>query len=386
VRDTGIGIPADQQSRIFERFHQVSESHKEVGTGIGLALVKELVALLGGSISLKSEVGKGSEFEILIPIQIGKGVILESRPTTSSGRTTIEEARSQESEVGIQNEEYRIPASAKASAGEAEVIQHPVSSIQYPVETDTTKPQILVVEDNSDLRAFIIDCLGSEFSFLQAENGKLGLDQATSEVPDLIVSDVMMPEMDGITMAAKIKKDIRTSHIPLILLTAKSTEESKLSGLQSGADDYLTKPFNKSELLLKVRNGVARQKRLSEKIRLELMKESPKIEVQSADEQFLQKVKGSIQARLSDEQLSVESLADEIGLSRSQLFRKINALTGISVNELIRKFRLQKAAQLLAQKWGPVSQVAYETGFQNLSYFSKMFKEEYGVLPSEYGG
>jgi YesN/AraC family two-component response regulator len=192
--------------------------------------------------------------------------------------------------------------------------------------------------------------------------------------------------MDGITMAAKIKKDIRTSHIPLILLTAKSTEESKLSGLQSGADDYLTKPFNKSELLLKVRNGVARQKRLSEKIRLELMKESPKIEVQSADEQFLQKVKGSIQARLSDEQLSVESLADEIGLSRSQLFRKINALTGISVNELIRKFRLQKAAQLLAQKWGPVSQVAYETGFQNLSYFSKMFKEEYGVLPSEYGG
>jgi YesN/AraC family two-component response regulator len=196
---------------------------------------------------------------------------------------------------------------------------------------------------------------------------------------------VMMPEMDGITMAGKIKTDIRTSHVPLILLTAKSSEDSKLSGLSSGADDYLIKPFNKNELLLKVRNGVNRQLKLRERLRAELMSTAPKVEVLSEDEKFLNSVKEKILERLSDEQLSVESLSDDIGMSRVQLYRKVSGLTGISVNELIRKLRLQRAAQLLQQKWGPVSQVAYEVGFSNLSYFSKVFKEEFGVLPSEYG-
>jgi YesN/AraC family two-component response regulator len=248
----------------------------------------------------------------------------------------------------------------------------------------SAKPHILVVEDNTDLRHFIIDSLGNEFLFLEAENGKQGLDIATNEIPDLIISDVMMPEMDGITMAGKIKTDIRTSHVPLILLTAKSSEDSKLSGLSSGADDYLIKPFNKNELLLKVRNGVNRQLKLRERLRAELMSTAPKVEVLSEDEKFLNSVKEKILERLSDEQLSVESLSDDIGMSRVQLYRKVSGLTGISVNELIRKLRLQRAAQLLQQKWGPVSQVAYEVGFSNLSYFSKVFKEEFGVLPSEY--
>jgi YesN/AraC family two-component response regulator len=248
-----------------------------------------------------------------------------------------------------------------------------------------TRPRILVVEDNSDLRKFIIDSLGKEFHFLEAADGKQGLEIAFEETPDLIISDVMMPEMDGITMTGKIKSDTRTSHIPLILLTAKTSDDSKLSGLGTGADDYLTKPFNKNELLLKVRNSIALRVKLREKIKLELLKESPNVEVQSADEKFLLKVRDAILSRLSDEQLSVESLADEIGLSRSQLFRKISALTGASVNELIRTFRLQRAAQLIEQNWGPVTQVAYEVGFSNLSYFSKSFKEKYGVLPSEYG-
>ena len=185
-------------------------------------------------------------------------------------------------------------------------------------------------------------------------------------------------------MAGKIKKDIRTSHIPLILLTAKSSEDSMLSGLSSGADDYLTKPFNKNELLLKVRNGVNRQIKLRDKLRAELMSSAPSAQVLSEDEKFLNTVKEKILERLSDEQLSVESLAEDIGMSRVQLYRKVSGLTGISVNELIRKLRLQRAAQLLQQNWGPVSQVAYEVGFSNLSYFSKVFKEEFGVLPSEY--
>ena len=352
VIDTGIGIPEDQQSKIFERFHQVSEAHKEVGTGIGLSLVKELVALMGGSISVISKVGEGSEFTVVLPIEVMQ--IIENEFNSEVGQLPV-------------TSHLQLATETKPNEGE-----------------DSTKPHVLVVEDNADLRAFIIDSLGNEFYFLEAGDGKQGLEIAKREVPDLIISDVMMPEMDGITMATKIKKDIHTSHIPLILLTAKSTEDSKLSGLQSGADDYLTKPFNKNELLLKVRNGVNRQIKLREKLRAELMSTAPKVEVLSEDEQFLNNVKEKILERLSDEQLSVESLAEDMGMSRVQLYRKISGLTDISVNELIRKLRLQRAAQLLQQKWGPVSQVAYEVGFSNLSYFSKVFKEEFGVLPSEY--
>jgi DNA-binding response OmpR family regulator len=346
----------------------VSESHKEVGTGIGLALVKELVSLMGGPIEVKSEVGNGfpgeqtgSEFITTLPLEL-----------------------------------INAPEEAHVETSEQEIsIEQPtVHIVQNKIAFDSAddhqgldpRAQVLVVEDNADLRSFIIESLGDEFHFLQAENGRQGLDLATSEIPDLIISDVMMPEMDGITMAGKIKVDSRTSHIPLILLTAKSTEASKLTGLESGADDYLTKPFNKHELLLKIRNGVSRQQKLREKLIAELMSEAPRKEVLSADEQFLERVKNEILKQLSNEQLSVESLAEEIGISRVHLYRKISGLTGMSVNELIRKLRLRRAGQLLEQRWGPVSQIAYEVGFSNLSYFSKVFKEEFGVLPSEYFG
>ncbi len=356
VSDTGIGIAEDQHEKIFDRFHQVSEAHEEVGTGIGLSLVKELVALMNGTVSLNSQTGKGlpgeqtgSKFKVTLAVKI-------IRPSTEP------------EEVG----KFEAPESKgfvlKVNDGEVQEI----------------RPRILVVEDNFDLRKFIMDSMGNEFNFLEAANGKEGLEIALGEIPDLIISDVMMPEMDGMTMTGKLKHDMRTSHIPIILLTAKTSVESKLSGLETGANDYLTKPFNKNELLLKIRNSIALRVKLREKIRLELLKESPKVEVDSADEKFLLKVRDAILSRLSDEQLSVESLAEEIGLSRSQLFRKVSALTGVSVNELIRTFRLQKAAQLLEQNWAPVTQIAYEVGFSSLSYFSKAFKEKYGVSPSEY--
>ncbi len=359
VRDTGIGIPEEQREKIFERFHQVSESHKEVGTGIGLALVKELVSLLEGTITVKSEVGKGSEFIVSLPLEIAEGP-------------------EDHKEESAQELSFSQPT--------VHIVQSKITPEGAATNREETRPHVLVVEDNADLRSFIIESLGNEFTFLEAENGRQGLEVATTEIPDLIISDVMMPEMDGITMAEKIKTDVRSSHIPLILLTAKSTETSKLSGLQSGADDYLTKPFNKHELLLKIRNGITRQRKLREKVMAELMSEAPRKEVLSADEQFLTKVKDEILRQMSNEQLSVESLAEQIGMSRVHLYRKISGLTGMSVNELIRKLRLHRAAQLLQQLWGPVSQVAYEVGFSNLSYFSKVFKEEFGTLPSEYNG
>jgi DNA-binding response OmpR family regulator/nitrogen-specific signal transduction histidine kinase len=362
VRDTGIGISKEHQVKIFERFHQLSEAHKEVGTGIGLSLVKELVAFVGGTIEVISDTGKGSEFIVAIPVE---SVGVDANKSLEAKQPITTES------VYANSQEY--DNSYVASNGK--------NGKQLPPEGS---PQILVVEDNLDVRSFIIDCLGTEFAFIEAENGLVGLDKARTHTPDLIISDVMMPEMDGMQMTQEIKADIRTSHIPLIMLTAKSTEDSKLHGLQTGADDYLIKPFNKNELVLKVRNAISRQQKLREKLTAELMSSSPRVEVMSQDERFLKTVKDKILERLNDEQLSVEALSEDVGLSRSQLLRKVTSLTGMSVNELIRKLRLHRAAQLIAQDWGPVSQIAYEVGFSNLSYFSKVFKEEFGVSPSEY--
>lgn len=345
VEDSGIGIAQEHQSRIFERFFQVSDAHQEIGTGIGLSLVKELVELLHGTIEVESTLGKGSMFTVAIPVQ---AYLL-------SGSRAIPDE----------------PFATAASDDNLEI-------------EDTGLPRILVVEDNLELRGFIIDSFDHQFQFLEADNGKVGLDIAFREVPELIISDVMMPEMDGMTMTSKLKADVRTSHIPVILLTAKVTTENKIKGLSLGADDYLTKPFLQQELVLKVRNSIAARSRLREKLRAELMTNSDRVTVLSADEKFLQTVRTIIHDRMNEPAMGVEFLAREVGLSRVQLYRKINALTGITVNELIRNFRLQRAAQLLEQRWGPVSQVAYEVGILNLSYFSKCFREQYGVSPSEY--
>lgn len=345
VEDSGIGIAQEHQSRIFERFFQVSDAHQEIGTGIGLSLVKELVELLHGTIEVESTLGKGSTFTVAIPVQ----AYLLSRSRAIRDEPFVTEASEDNQEI-----EY------------------------------TGLPRILVVEDNLELRGFIIDSFDHQFQFLEADNGKVGLDIAIREVPELIISDVMMPEMDGMTMTSKLKADVRTSHIPVILLTAKVTTDNKIKGLSLGADDYLTKPFIQQELVLKVRNSIAARSRLREKLRAELMTNSDRVTVLSADEKFLQTVRTIIHDRMNEPAMGVEFLAREVGLSRVQLYRKINALTGITVNELIRNFRLQRAAQLLEQRWGPVSQVAYEVGILNLSYFSKCFREQYGVSPSEY--
>jgi YesN/AraC family two-component response regulator len=210
------------------------------------------------------------------------------------------------------------------------------------------------------------------------------LETARSEIPDVIITDIMMPRMDGMQLTKKLRADFRTSHIPILMLTAKASESDKLKGLALGADDYLTKPFNKKELVFKIQNSIAGRSRLREQLRIELMREAPTFQAESADEKFMLKVRTIILDRLADENLNVDFLASEIGLSRAQFYRKITALTGLPVNELIKSFRLQKAAKLLDQEWGPVSQVAYEVGFSNPSYFTKCFREEFGVLPSEY--
>ena len=347
VSDTGIGIPAGEQANIFERFYQVHAggAHNVLGSGIGLSLVKELTELLGGTLTVRSEPGKGSEFGVTLPVEI----------------------------ISATKEDESVASREVLDVVGADEIRE-----------DSGKTKLMVVEDNTELRSFIISSFNDDYSFCEAGDGKEAIEIAFQEIPELIISDVMMPEMDGIAMTAKLKKDIRTSHIPIILLTAKATDEAKISGLNMGADDYLVKPFNNDELILKVRNMIASRNRVREKVRIEFMREGPAINALSADEKLLQKVKEVILSRLSDEQLSVDSLASEIGLSRAHFYRKITALTGLPVNELIQNFRLERGAQLLTQQWGPVSQVAFEVGFSNPSYFSKRFKEKFGVSPSEY--
>jgi YesN/AraC family two-component response regulator len=324
-------------------------SHHEQGTGIGLSLVKDLTELLGGKVEVKSVVGQGSEFSVTIPVHIIKT-------------------------LGISD----VSITPEVSYVIGETIDHDADN------GNDARPKILIVEDHEGLRKFIAQTLKDNYEYFEAEDGQKGLDLAMEVGPDLIISDIMMPNMDGVSMLQKIKKDVRTSHIPVILLTAKTVEESKIEALESGADDYLTKPFDQHELIIKVRNTIASRMKLREKIRLDLFREAPKVEAISQDERFLARLKNAIQDHLGDEQLSVDLLAKEIGISRAHFYRKVTALSGQSVNNLIRDFRLQKAKQLLDQHWGSVSQVAYEVGFSNPSYFTKCFKERYGKLPSEY--
>ena len=365
VSDSGIGISGDQLNKVFDRFYQVDSSQTRgyEGSGLGLALAKDLVELHHGKISVNSKEGKGTTLTVTLPL--GKEHLRKDEIADRGETVKLESVA-----------EDFVPSDDREVVKEAEKVREK--------ETANENTALLIVEDNFDMRQYIRKTLSPHYQIIEAENGKDGVTKAEENMPDLVISDIMMPEMDGIAMTAKLKKDIHTSHIPIILLTAKATEESKISGLNTGADDYLVKPFNSNELILRVRNMIESRTRVREKVKLEFMRGGPPKAAISADEKLLQKVKEAILNRLSDEQLSVDSLAEEIGLSRAHFYRKVTALTGLPVNELIRSFRLERAAQLLAEQWGPVSQVAYEVGFSNPSYFSKCFKDKFGVAPSDY--
>lgn len=345
VEDTGRGIPVKKLEHIFDRFYQVeaSDSSHAEGTGIGLALVKEYVELMRGIIHVESTSGKGTVFTVILPFE----------PSAMQAVTEVE----------------------------ATPMPQPVEEEVHDTEQ---LPLLLLVEDNEDIRTLIKSCLGATYRYSEARHGKEGLEKARTEMPDMIISDLMMPEMDGLEFCECIKKDPHTNHIPFIMLTAKAADEHKLIGLQTGADDYLVKPFNKQELIYKVQNLVLLREKLQAHIKLNLLTKATPVKAVSASEQFIMKAKTFVEANLGDASLSVERLASELNLGREQCYRKIMALTGLSPSAFIRKLKLQRAAQLLSAKAAPVSQVAYQVGYENLSHFSKAFKEEFGKLPSEY--
>ncbi len=359
VGDTGIGIPKAELPHIFDRFYQVdaSQTREQEGTGIGLALTKELVELHHGTISVRSVVGKGTEFLIRIPL----GSAHLTADEIIAPRTEIGERTSAQWEVHVQ--------SAPVDAG-----------VQTP---DGTRPIVLVVEDNVDVRAYVRQYLVPSYQVLEAHDGKEGVEKARETIPDLIISDVMMPKMDGYELCRTLKLDEKTSHVPIILLTAKAGQENKIEGLETGADDYLTKPFDAKELLVRVKNLMDLRRKLKERFKASVPLKPGEIAVTSMDDVFLNKVMAAVEQHIGDEDFHIEELGAMVGMSRVQLHRKLSALTNQGPGEFIRYIRLHRALELLQKDAGTISEIAYKVGFSDPSYFSKCFHKQFGKVPTD---
>ena len=352
VKNTGKGLTDFELNNVFERFYRTSED--EHGSGIGLALTKELVTLHKGSIDVKSKVNEWTIFSVTLPTnkESFKKFEIKTNPFNDNKVPTLFE------ETSNSREKDQI--------------------------IDDDLPVLLIVEDNSDVQQLLNDLFEDNYTIYRANNGQEGLELALEQIPDLIISDIMMPIKDGICLTQDIKSNEITSHIPIILLTAKASDEDELVGIDSGADDYITKPFNVKILKSKIEKLINIRKQLQTRYSKELVLTPKNICVTAIDEQFMDKIQHIFDESLVKPSFSVIEFSKAIGMSRMQLHRKLKALTGLSSSEFIRSQRLKLAAQLLQESDANVSQIGYEVGFNNHSYFTKCFKEMYGVTPSEY--
>jgi signal transduction histidine kinase/DNA-binding response OmpR family regulator len=365
VSDTGVGIPRAEMPRVFERFYQVSGGRRSEGIGIGLALVKELVDLHHGDVQVDSVEDRGTTFTVRLP--------------TGAGHLQAEELVENSTSLGDQA--ATAPEVAWLEDESAEDVITTVAETVDHVEDETS---VLVVEDHVEVRTFLRDHLQRHYRVIEAQSGSEGLDAAMSALPDLVISDVVMDGMDGFELCRALKTHEKTCHIPVILLTAKTTRDDRLHGLETGADCYLTKPFDALELLVQVRNLIDQRRQLRERFSAPVVLKPSEMAVTPMDEVFLTKVLTVVQGHLQDPAFDVERLGREVGLSRSQLHRKLRALTNQPPTLLIRSIRLQRAAELLAHKTGSVAEVAYFVGFNSQAYFAKCFREQFGCSPREY--
>ncbi len=358
VQDTGIGIVEEQIPKVFDRFYQSENSRwrKNKGTGIGLALVKDLVDLHEGNIDLKSIAGVGTEIIILLPME----------HVYSTSETEMEipalDAIDPDLEVSLEFE------SKQETLSEEEI---------------TAQNIVLVIEDNDDIRNFLRLTLEPTYRVFDAIDGESGIEKATEIIPDVIVCDVMMPGKDGFEVTKLLKKQEKTSHVPIILLTAKAGVENRITGLETGADAYVPKPFSSDELHARVKNLIEGRKKLKEKFSRSLLVKPEVVAEPSMEEKFLMRVKNAVEEHLDDENFSVEELSKEVGMSRAQLHRKLIALTGVSASRFVRNYRLEHAYQLLQNKVGTVSEIAYRVGYSSPAYFTKCFTEDFGISPSQ---
>ncbi|MFO7933402.1 MAG: ATP-binding protein [Bacteroidales bacterium] len=347
IKDNGIGIPEEKQETIFDRFYQVDAetTRKEGGAGIGLAITRELVQLLDGSIEVKSKPAVGTVFTVKLPY-------------------------------------IPLPEKSVAIAGFQEETE---SDAEDSLQNSTNGHQrLLIIEDNPDVVGYLKACYQNNFSILVAKNGKEGFELALEEIPDIVISDVMMPEMDGFELCKKLKEDYRTSHIPIILLTAKADIPSRIEGLETGADAYIVKPFNQRELLVRMQKLLELRRRLFRRYINESGFEFSADPVIRKEDQFIKKLNEIVQDNLGDENFNIQFLCNKMAMSKSQLYRKFSALTNKSVAKYTRTLRLKKARELLQTTSMNITEVGYEVGMKSVSVFSKLFKEEFGYSPTDF--
>jgi len=365
VRDSGIGIPADQVEKIFDRFYQVSTSdtREHEGTGIGLSLTKELTDIYRGKINVKSEPGKGSLFKVRLAVSRKHFKPDEIVETVQDKAVSIKyQPEDIIEDITVAGEIHAEPAGVKDS-------EHPV---------------ILIVEDNSDLRKYISRNLKDDYQVLEAENGQNGLAVTISEIPDLVITDLMMPVMGGLELCKRIKQDQRTNHIPVIMLTAKADKESRLEGLSTGADDYLIKPFDADELNVRVKNLIEQRKKLREKFRKEFLMDIEGSVIPPTGDEFLARLVDCTKKHMEDPEFTIKQMGEELHLSHTQLYRKVLSVTDHTPNEYIRNYRLKTAARMFLEGQTNITSVLYTVGYNSPSYFTQSFRELFGINPSEY--
>ncbi len=361
VGDSGIGISVEKKEKIFDRFFQndIPENIVNRGSGIGLSITREFVKLHNGTITVESEVNKGSCFTVLLPFKELEMTIFQNSSDEKEGGKAI-------------------------LFGEPHSIKEEKATVADVIKKNTQKQTILLVEDNDDLRSYLKENLEQYFNIIEAANGKVGWQKTLALHPDIVVSDISMPEMNGIDLCRKIKNDKRTSFVPVILLTAITGEEEQLRGLETGASDYMTKPFNFEILLSKIRNLLAQQES-AKKAYQKLVKASPSdVNVDSPDEKFMHRALEIIENNIGNPNFLVEELSRELYISRVGLYKKMLALTGKAPLDFIRSVRLQRAAQLLEKSRLTISEISYEVGFNDPKYFSRFFKAYFNMLPSVY--
>ena len=353
VANTGSMISVEHIRNIFDRFYRIDMHH--AGSGIGLALVKAFVELHKGTISVESDEKQGTIFTVDLPMQTCEVTVSVDSPLSSS-----------------------IGASVSSALNNAQVAEEEETERDY----DSSKPSVLIIDDNADIRSYVHSLLHADYTVIEAVDGSEGIRKAMKYVPDLIISDVTMPGIDGIECCRRLKSELQTCHIPVILLTACSLDEQRIQGYDGGADSYISKPFSSQLLLARVRNLIDSHRRLKQFFGdgQTLAKE----DVCDMDKNFVEKFKSLLDAKLGDSNLNVEDLGKDMGLSRVQLYRKIKSLTNYSPNELLRIARLKKAASLLASSDMTVAEIGYEVGFSSPSYFTKCYKEQFGESPTDF--
>lgn len=346
VEDDGIGIPTEEQTHIFERFHQANSHKGNTGSGIGLNVAKEYVQMHHGKIDVSSSPGKGSCFTVRIPV----------------------------GNIG------HVPSRLFPTAPQQE---HPVDNPSLPVDY-TVLPKILLVEDNNDFRHYLQEELRRHFVVFEASDGEEGEAVALQQKPDIIITDLMMPKMDGIELCKRIKHNIDVSHIPIILLTASASVENEERGYKEGADAYMTKPFKWEILTARIHNLLAQRRQQQNEFKQNAEAEAKDVTISPADEDFLNKALRFVEKNMDNSEYSVDELSDDMAMSRATLFRKMRSVIGMSPTDFIRNTRLKRAAQLITEGRLSVTEIAYSVGYSSPGHFTKSFKKEFGVLPTQY--